>query len=154
MKDTFHSCVPRSPTMLKTNSAIGNVFHDSNQHCRGEGAKDWMLLSCPRHLPRIVKADTHEGFCSRVMPQGHAAGAKILRMYQPFHGYNSSSGAEFPPHKMLHDIKPVKYLGAYSLVFTDTCKMTLEHATGAKPLVCRGLNCTRLATLKPHAPIQ
>ena len=56
-----------------------------------------------------VKADTRKGFCSR-----DAAGANLLRVYQRFHGYNSSSGAEFPPRKMLHDIKPVKYLGARS----------------------------------------
>ena len=51
-----------------------------------------------------LKADTHKGFCSRSMLQGHAPGAKLLRMYQRFHGYTSSSGAEFPPRKMLHDI--------------------------------------------------
>ena len=45
-----------------------------------------------------------EGFCSRSMLQGHAPGAKLLRVYQRFHGYTLSSGAEFPPHKMLHDI--------------------------------------------------
>ena len=50
------------------------------------------------------KADTHEGFCSQSMLQGHAPGAKLLRVYQRFHGYTSSSGAEFPPRKMLHDI--------------------------------------------------
>ena len=50
------------------------------------------------------KADTHEGFCSQSMVQGHAPGAKLLRVYQRFHGYTSSSGAEFPPRKMLHDI--------------------------------------------------
>ena len=33
----------------------------------------------------------------------HAQGAKLLRVYQRFHGYTSSSGAEFPPRKMLHD---------------------------------------------------
>ena len=48
------------------------------------------------------------------MLQGHAPGAKLLRVYQRLHGYTSSSGAEFPPCKMLHDIKPVKYLGASS----------------------------------------
>ena len=51
-----------------------------------------------------LKADTHEGFCSWSMLQGHAPGAKLLRVYQRFHGYTSSSGAEFPPRKMLHDI--------------------------------------------------
>ena len=45
--------------------------------------------------PRF-KADTHEGVCSRSM--------LLLRVYERFHGYNSSSGAEFPPRKMLHDI--------------------------------------------------
>ena len=50
------------------------------------------------------KADTQEGFCSQSMLQGHARGANFLRVYQQFHGYTSSSGAEFPPHKMLHDI--------------------------------------------------
>ena len=62
----------------------------------------------------LGRDDKHEGFCSRVMPQGHATGANLLRVYQRFHGYNLSSGAEFPPHKMLHDIKPIKYLGARS----------------------------------------
>ena len=45
---------------------------------------------------------------------GHAPGAKLLRVYQRFHGQTSSSGAEFPPRKMLHDIQPVKYLEASS----------------------------------------
>ena len=48
------------------------------------------------------------------MLQGNAAGAKLLRVYQGVHGYTSSLGAEFPPRKMLHDIQPVKYLGASS----------------------------------------
>ena len=52
----------------------------------------------------VVKVDTREGFCSRSMLQGHAPGAKFLRAYHRFHGYTSSSGAEFPPRKMLHDI--------------------------------------------------
>jgi len=43
------------------------------------------------------------------MLRGHAPGAKLLRLYQRFHDYTSPSGAEFPPRKMLHDIKPVKY---------------------------------------------
>ena len=62
----------------------------------------------------FIKADTHEGFCSRSKLQEHTPGAKLLRVYQRFHGYASSSGAEFPRRKMLHDIKPVKYLGASS----------------------------------------
>ena len=49
------------------------------------------------------KADTNEGFFSRSMLQGHAPGAKLLRVYQRFHGHTSSSGAEFPPRKMHHD---------------------------------------------------
>ena len=53
---------------------------------------------------RQLRADTHQGFCSRSMLQGHGPGAKLLRVYQRFHGQTSSSGAEFPPHKMLHDI--------------------------------------------------
>ena len=61
----------------------------------------------------MLKADTHEGFCSRIMLQRHTPGAKLLRVYQRFHGYTSSSGAKFPPRKMLHD-KQVKYLGASS----------------------------------------
>ena len=51
-----------------------------------------------------IKADIHEGFCSRSMLQGHAPGAKVLRVYQRFHGDTLSSGAEFPPCKILHDI--------------------------------------------------
>ena len=50
------------------------------------------------------KAYTLEGFCSRSMFQGHTLGAKLLRVYQRFHGYTSSSGTEFSPRKMLHDI--------------------------------------------------
>ena len=53
--------------------------------------------------PRF-KADTHEGFCSQSMLQGYAPGAKLLRVYQRSHWYTSSSGTEFPPRKMLHDI--------------------------------------------------
>ena len=52
----------------------------------------------------VVKVDTREGFCSRSMPQGHAPGAKLLRVYQRFLRYTSSSGAEFLPRKILHDI--------------------------------------------------
>ena len=52
----------------------------------------------------LLKADTHEGFCSRSMLQGQAPGAKLLHVYQRFHGYTLSSGAEFPPRKMLHDM--------------------------------------------------
>ena len=58
-----------------------------------------------RILPRtLMKADTLEGFCSSIMLQGHAPVAKLLRVYQRFHGYTSSSGAAFPPRKKLHDI--------------------------------------------------
>ena len=69
-----------------------------------------------------VKADTHEGFCSRSM---------LLRVYQRFHGYTSSSGAEFPPYKMFHDIQAVKYLGSSSrsklseLENAPSCLLTL-----------------------------
>ena len=38
-----------------------------------------------------IKANTHEGFCSWNMLQGHAPGAKLLRLYQRVHGYTSSS---------------------------------------------------------------
>ena len=81
-----------------------------------------LLKSCEKDIKRIssgsthynivwmiiegiaLKADTPEGFCSRSMFQGHAPGAKPLRVYQRFHGYTSSLGAEFPPRKMLHYI--------------------------------------------------
>ena len=62
------------------------------------------FLQAARGVSLTIKADTHEGFCSRSMLQGYAPGAKLLRVYQRFHGYTSSSGAEFPPRKMLHDI--------------------------------------------------
>jgi len=39
----------------------------------------------------LFSLDTHEGFCSRSMLQGHAPGAQLLRVYQRFHGYTSSS---------------------------------------------------------------
>ena len=67
-----------------------------------------------RTKPQTATVNTHEGFCPRSMLQGHTLGAKLLRVYQRFHGYTSSSRAEFPPRKMLHDIKQVKYLGASS----------------------------------------
>ena len=51
-----------------------------------------------------LKADTHHGFFSRSMLQAHASEAKLLRVYQRFRWYTSSSGAEFPPRKMFHDI--------------------------------------------------
>ena len=58
-----------------------------------------------RILPRtLMKADTLEGFCSSIMLQGHAPVAKVLCVYQRFHGYTSSSGVAFPPRKKLHDI--------------------------------------------------
>ena len=46
------------------------------------------------------------------MLQGQAAGAKLLRVYQPFQGKSWSSGAEFPPRNIFHDIKQVKYFGS------------------------------------------
>ena len=49
--------------------------------------------------PSRIKADTRG-----ILLQGHAPGANFLSMYQRFHGYTSSSGAEFRPRKMLHDI--------------------------------------------------
>ena len=51
-----------------------------------------------------LKADTHKGFWSPSMLQGYAPGAQLLRVYQRFHGYTSSSAAKFSPRKMLHDI--------------------------------------------------
>ena len=63
-----------------------------------------LLMAAEGTVEPRFKADTHEGFCSQRMVQGHAAGAKLLRVYQRSHGYTSSSGAEFPPRKMLHDI--------------------------------------------------
>ena len=63
-----------------------------------------LLMAAEGTVEPRFKADTHEGFCSLSMLQGHAAGAKLLRVYQRSHGYTSSSGTEFPPRKMLHDI--------------------------------------------------
>ena len=57
-----------------------------------------LLMAAEGTVEPRFKADTHE----------------VLRVYQRFHGCTSSSGAEFPPRKMLHDIQPVKYLGASS----------------------------------------
>ena len=64
--------------------------------------------------PSQVKGRYTRGICSRARLQGHAPGAKLLRVYHRFHWYNSSSGAKFPPRKMLHDVKQVKYFGASS----------------------------------------
>ena len=75
---------------------------------------------------RVPRSDDSVGHCQVLkgrfirgilLPEhapGHDPGAKLLRVYQRFHGYTSSSRAEFPPRKMLHDIKQVKYLGASS----------------------------------------
>ena len=52
--------------------------------------KDWIKCTL-RKTPYMLKADTHEGFCSRIMLQRHTPGAKLLRVYQRFHGYTSSS---------------------------------------------------------------
>ena len=81
-------------------------FCVTGSYFRIDRALEYVVVLCQ------IKAGTHEGFCSRSMLQGHAPGAKLLRVYQGFHGYTSSLGAEFPPRKMLHDIKPAKYLGA------------------------------------------
>ena len=51
-----------------------------------------LLMAAEGTVEPRFKADTHEGFCSRSMLQGHAAGAKLLRVYQRSHGYTSSSG--------------------------------------------------------------
>ena len=61
----------------------------------------WLRLChvCELSFLCDLKADTHKGFCSRSMLQGHAHGAKLLRVYQWFHGYTSCSGAEFSPAK-------------------------------------------------------
>ena len=54
----------------------------------------YLMYTCTVYVcNRCLKADKHEGFRSRSM----------LQEYQQFHGYTSSSGAEFPPRKMLHD---------------------------------------------------
>ena len=45
------------------------------------------------------KADTHEGFCSQSMVQGHAPGAKLLRVYQRFHGILHPREQNFHPAK-------------------------------------------------------
>ena len=51
-----------------------------------------LLMAAEGAVEPRFKADTHEGFCSQSMLQGHAAGAKLLRVYQRSHGYTSSSG--------------------------------------------------------------
>ena len=54
--------------------------------------------------PPLKNLDNTCNSTSIVLPFIFAPGAKLLRVYQRFHGYTSSSGAEFPPRKMLHDI--------------------------------------------------
>ena len=91
-----------------------------------------------------VKADTHEGFCSRSM---------LLRVYQRFHGYTSSSGAEFPPYKMFHDIQAVKYLGSSSrsklseLENAPSCLLTLACSGSKTPRVYRPSSCLQRRTI-------
>ena len=80
-----------------------------------------------------LKADTHEGFCG----------------YQWFHKCNSSSGAEFPPCNMLHNIKQVKYLGASSrgklnkLENVPLCALVVQIDPGA---------CSRSKTPRAYRP--
>ena len=110
----FSSADPSFPSRQKP------TFQFDLEYCR-RGATLWMSYKlnkkpCLYYMRLLLilrstdtrrgdlKADTHEGFCSRSTLQGHAPGAKLLRVYQRFHGYTSSSGAEFPPHKMLHHI--------------------------------------------------
>ena len=99
IKTAQENDVRRYPERDEVDSRANNDTDDDTNHrvlCWS-----WVKLF---FTPQRVKADTHEGFCSRSMLQGHAPGAKLLRVYQRFHGYTSSSGAEFPPRKMLHDI--------------------------------------------------
>ena len=119
----------------------------------------WRLaLSFPPKVfllsPEYLKANTHKRFCSWSILQGHTPGAKLLRVYQPFHRYTSSLGAEFPPNiwkqapwanwanlKML----PRVYLTWSKLPQYDpSCALAVQNEPGAclgsKTLVCIGLN--------------
>ena len=60
----------------------------------------------PWRLRPIHTWDFAPGACSR----GTLREQSSSGVYQRVHGYTSSSRAEFPPRKMLHDIQPVKYL--------------------------------------------
>ena len=74
---------------------------------------DCRLLISIRLFIVSIKADTHEGFCSRVMSQGHAAAPPCVPTI--FMGIIHPREQNFSPlRKLLHDINPVKYLGARS----------------------------------------
>ena len=60
----------------------------------------------PWRLRPIHTRDFAPGACSRGTLREQSSSC----VYQRVHGYTSSSRAEFPPRKMLHDIHPVKYL--------------------------------------------
>ena len=60
----------------------------------------------PWRLRPIHTRDFAPAACSR----GTLREQSSSGVYQRVHGYTSSSGAEFPLRKMLHDIQPVKYL--------------------------------------------
>ena len=91
----------------------------------------------------IHTRDFAPGACSR----GTLREQSSSGVYQRVHGYTSSSRAEFPPRKMLHDIQPVKYLAesargklselenAPSCVYWHV-QNEPGHAPGAKPVVC------------------
>ena len=91
----------------------GNVIKRANaykilgvimdNHLKWNCHVDYIIKKACKKLYSL-KADTHEGFCSWKMLQGHAPGAKLRRVYQRFYGHTSSSGAEFPPRKILHVI--------------------------------------------------
>ena len=65
-------------------------FQPSNFVYLKWGMKKWISIgSLPIHT-----RDFAPGACSRGTLREHSAGANFLRVYQRFHGYNSSSGAE------------------------------------------------------------
>jgi len=97
----------------------------------------------PKYL--AIKADTHEGFCSRSMLQDHFARVSThegvlfapgacsqvfnqLNIVEHFAGWKfCSRGCSIPMKSLVH----TKELCSRSV--------PLEHAPGAKPLVCVGL---------------
>ena len=74
-----------------------------------------MLENLSFQKPSYLKGRYTRRILLQEHAQGHAPGANLLRVYQRFHGYSSSSGAEFPPRKMLHNIYPVKYFSGSKL---------------------------------------
>ena len=97
------------------------------------------LTTAKYKLRLFINADTHDGFCSRGTLQEQSSSVCTNDYMGVIH---SRPGAEFPPCKMLHNIKPVKYLGASSR--GKLCVLVVQIDPGA---------CSWSKTLRVYRPL-